>query len=320
MAWLVWRQHRAHFLVTVSLIFLLGVVFTVNAWAGRVWIIDNVPPGCPGPGEKCAAFIDRLAELRGQVGSIIVFTPFACAALMGMLWGAPLVARELENGTGQLAWTQSVPRRKWLATQSYWILGMAVATGLILSVMVSLWSQAYAGWGLDDPPLQPFAFDARGLNPAGWCLFAVALGIAAGLVTRRPLVAMGIVIASLVVLMSVAHTLRPHYAPPARLVTSDVNAVLREGGLPLRRTWLDPTGQESRSVDPGACPAPQNQDRNLIRIQEEECLLQRGYQFVYYFQPVERWWLFQGLEFVALTGISMTLVGFAIWRIRDANV
>jgi ABC-type multidrug transport system ATPase subunit len=30
--------------------------------------------------------------------------------LIGMFWGAPLVARELETGTFRLAWTQSVTR------------------------------------------------------------------------------------------------------------------------------------------------------------------------------------------------------------------
>ena len=35
-------------------------------------------------------------------------------ALIGMFWGAPLIAHELETGTFRLAWTQSVSRRRWL--------------------------------------------------------------------------------------------------------------------------------------------------------------------------------------------------------------
>ena len=38
-------------------------------------------------------------------------------ALIGMFWGAPLVARELETGTFRLAWTQSVTRTRWLAVK-----------------------------------------------------------------------------------------------------------------------------------------------------------------------------------------------------------
>ena len=38
----------------------------------------------------------------------------SCPALIGMFWGAPLIARELETGTFRLAWTQSVSRIRWL--------------------------------------------------------------------------------------------------------------------------------------------------------------------------------------------------------------
>ena len=38
-------------------------------------------------------------------------------AIIGIFWGAPLVARELETGTYRLAWTQSVTRTRWLAVK-----------------------------------------------------------------------------------------------------------------------------------------------------------------------------------------------------------
>ena len=36
---------------------------------------------------------------------------------IGIFWGAPLVARELETGTFRLAWTQSVTRTRWLVVK-----------------------------------------------------------------------------------------------------------------------------------------------------------------------------------------------------------
>ena len=39
------------------------------------------------------------------------------AAVIGVFWGAPLVARELEQGTQRLVWTQSVTRRRWFSTK-----------------------------------------------------------------------------------------------------------------------------------------------------------------------------------------------------------
>ena len=38
-------------------------------------------------------------------------------AVIGLFWGAPLIARELETGTSDLAWSQSVSRTRWLAVK-----------------------------------------------------------------------------------------------------------------------------------------------------------------------------------------------------------
>ena len=40
-----------------------------------------------------------------------------CPLLVGLFWGAPVLAREFERGTHRLAWTQSVPRRAWLVVK-----------------------------------------------------------------------------------------------------------------------------------------------------------------------------------------------------------
>ena len=44
---------------------------------------------------------------------IILLAP----AVIGLFWGAPLIARELETGTAALAWNQSVTRTRWLAVK-----------------------------------------------------------------------------------------------------------------------------------------------------------------------------------------------------------
>ena len=66
--------------------------------------------------------------------------PARCPPLLGIFWGAPLVARELEAGTHRLVWTQSVTRTRWLAVKLgvIGLAGMAV-TGLV-SLMVTWWA------------------------------------------------------------------------------------------------------------------------------------------------------------------------------------
>ena len=42
---------------------------------------------------------------------------YAVPAVVGVFWGAPMVARELEAGTHRLVWNQSITRTRWLATK-----------------------------------------------------------------------------------------------------------------------------------------------------------------------------------------------------------
>jgi ABC-type transport system involved in multi-copper enzyme maturation permease subunit len=71
--------------------------------------------------------------LRTWLGVLVVVTP----GVLGLFWGAPLVAGELEAGTFRLAWTQSVTRTRWLAARA----GLAVLAGMavagVLSVIVT---------------------------------------------------------------------------------------------------------------------------------------------------------------------------------------
>jgi hypothetical protein len=71
-------------------------------------------------------------------------------ALIGMFWGAPLVARELENNTFRLVWTQSVSRTRWLAYKLGLIGAASVAAAGLLSLMVTWWSSPFDAIGQDE--------------------------------------------------------------------------------------------------------------------------------------------------------------------------
>ena len=69
-------------------------------------------------------FLRNDRSLRAFLGFLVIVFP----AIIGMFWGAPLVARELETGTFRLAWTQSVTRTRWLAVK------LAVVGGISMLV------------------------------------------------------------------------------------------------------------------------------------------------------------------------------------------
>ena len=93
-------------------------------------------------------------------------------AVIGIFWGAPLVARELETGTHRLAWNQSVTRSRWLATKlGFTVLATAVAVG-ILTLAITWWAHPIDGAtgssrGSLPSRLTPISFAMRGIVPVG---------------------------------------------------------------------------------------------------------------------------------------------------------
>ena len=83
-----------------------------------------------------AAFLQNDDTLRTLLGSLVRAVP----AIIGIFWGAPLVARELESGTYRLAWTQSITRTRWLAVK-LGVIGLAsMAVAGLLSLIVTWWA------------------------------------------------------------------------------------------------------------------------------------------------------------------------------------
>ena len=65
--------------------------------------------------------------------SLLNLVPFAIGAFLG----APLFARELESGTWQLAWTQAVPRMRWLTVKLVALGGLTVALTVAFAALVT---------------------------------------------------------------------------------------------------------------------------------------------------------------------------------------
>ncbi|WFE19989.1 hypothetical protein O7621_18950 [Solwaraspora sp. WMMD937] len=156
MIWLAWRQQRFPFIAAAILICLYG-------------------------GLTAAAHVD--AEF------VTITQLFAGYLTIGvcMFWGVPLVARDLEQGTHRLAWTQSRPRGHWLAAR----LAVAAAGSLTAATVVT----AVVTWGLpsaDGDPMRWFAYESHDLVPLARVLFALTLGAALGAVTRNTHVAMAL--------------------------------------------------------------------------------------------------------------------------------
>ena len=206
MTWLVWRQHRVQYCVGAALLAAFAVLIVITG--AQVAHQYQAAQAACAAGQGCRHLGGLF--LGSHVVGFLVISTLGAPALVGLFWGAPLVAAEAEAGTTQFAWMQSVTRRRWLTVKIGWMLLAAAVWGGVISALVTWWSGPDNAQQLD--AFNPGRFDIMGLVPVAYSVFAVALGIAAGAVTRRILPAMALTLAGFIaVRMAVAFWLRPHY-------------------------------------------------------------------------------------------------------------
>ncbi|MCK9898243.1 ABC transporter permease subunit [Frankia sp. AgB32] len=217
MIWLTWRQLRVQAATILGALAVLAV--GLAATGPRLAHLSAA---------AADDFLDQAGNDRADswVYLVGVLAVLALPAIIGVFWGAPLVARELDAGTHQLAWNQSVTRTRWLVTKlGLTGLGAMVATGA-LSLAVTWWCAPIdravaAGHGngglLTQARMLPPIFDARGIVPIGYAAFAFALGVAVGILVRRTVPAMAVTLAVFIaVQIAVPLLVRPHLVAPSR--------------------------------------------------------------------------------------------------------
>jgi hypothetical protein len=214
MIWLTWRQFRTQTTVAFGVLAVVAVVLAVTG-PHLVHLYDTTVTPCASHGD-CAAATNAFTSqdrLLQQLGQVVLAAP----ALIGMFWGAPLVARELENNTFRLAWTQSISRTRWLATKLGLVGLAAMAAAGLLSLMVTWWSSPFDRIATNQ--FSPSYFDRRDLVPIGYAAFAFALGVAAGVLIRRTLPAMAATLVAFIgVRLAFFEWVRPRLMTPLRVL------------------------------------------------------------------------------------------------------
>jgi hypothetical protein len=291
--------------------------------AHLVHVYDSTILPCKGNG-GCKTLIAKFALSDGllqDLGTVLVVVP----GIVGVFWGAPLVARELETGTFRLAWTQSFSRTRWL-TAKVAVVGLAsVAVTGLFSLMLTWWSSP-----IDRVKMSPFTFfDHRDIVPIGYAAFAFALGVTTGVLIRRMLPAMAVTLVGFVAVRTfIAHSVRTHFARPITL-SQRLNArdaictgagcpPLRSGEFVLSNSLVNSSGHAVNTVgctdgvrvSPGS-PRP---DPAAIQHAYQICLAQ--YRQVQVYQPDSRYWPFQWYETAIFVGLALIMTGFCFWWVR----
>ncbi len=206
-----WMQFRTQAAVAMGGLLVVAAVLALTG-PHLVHLYDTIVATCAAHGDCSTAsssFLRSDHPLQVGLNVLAVVVP----GIIGIFWGAPLVARELETGTYRLAWTQSVTRTRWLAVK-LGVVGLAslVVAGL-LTLMVTWWFSP-----IDRANMTLFAtFDQRDIVAVGYAAFAFALGATAGVLIRRTVPAMAATLAALVTirLLDVFYV-QPYLVTPVR--------------------------------------------------------------------------------------------------------
>lgn len=316
MTHLVWRLHRNQAYVAVAALVSLAVVLLIT---GVVMADDyrRALAACS-PTGSCGDLSSVLFRGDGSIMDLVDAT-LVVPILFGLFWGAPLLAKEFEDGTHNLVWTQGMSRARWLRANVAWATAGAALWAGALTALVSWWR--YPENALHS---RFDAFDVQGIVPVAYVLFAVALGLAVGSVLRRVLPSLAATLAIFAAIrVSVALYLRPHFMAPLRVVSPVIGsgAGVPQGGWALSNDYVNGRGQSlGAGIDPQLVPATCRTAAPGGGGIDGHCLAQHGFHQVITYQPASRFWAFQGIESGLFLVLAVGLVAFATWWVlaRDA--
>ncbi len=180
---------------------LLVVLGVAGVTAGMLWFANTLDalraasPEClaglspnfateSGPPLACQAFLTEYYEAESWASNLTNLAwvaPFG----MGVILGAPLVAREIDGGTAQLAWSLSRSRVGWLLRR----IAFVTVFGLALLAVLAAGSELLTAAIFPDRTLgEDFVwFGRRGLPIVARGVGAIMLGVLVGAVVGRVL-------------------------------------------------------------------------------------------------------------------------------------
>jgi hypothetical protein len=339
MTWLTWRQFRPQAVTTLVALAVFAILLGVTGPHVASMYRGSGIAGCHGGacGQLAGSFLLTVSGAYTGVFMLGIACVILAPALIGVFWGAPLVAREFETGTFRLVWIQSITRSRWMASKLAvpGLAAIAVTEGL--SLLYGWWAAPIgqaarlapgSNFPLGMSPFSLLAFDAHGVVPVGYAAFGFTLGVTAGVMIRRTVPAMAVTLVIFAaVQVAVPLAVRPNLFPAERAIQSltanfsGQQQVGRGGEFSLGIDRLDnqpgawifssqavnAAGQPV-SVMPAACLNSSSGD-------PMPCLASHGIAIAVTYQPTSRYWLIQWTETGIFLALAAMLAGFCYWRV-----
>jgi ABC-type transport system involved in multi-copper enzyme maturation permease subunit len=327
MIWVSWRRQRAQLLTLLGMLVVGAGVITLL----RSNMIDALNSSqltqcvtralqeCSAPAEVSKAFQEAWSTPLTMGQAVIIGLP----ALIGVFIGAPLFARELEQGTHVLAFTQSVSRTRWMFSKLVVALVPALIVLIALQYLVSWWLSAAGTLGPRvNGSFNAVNFGIENVSPVGYALFAFALGTFLGVVSRRTLAAMTAGLGAFIVVRFALSGLVNRLVPAQRLEVAPATNmdVHQNGSLVLDEGWLDTAGRPvAGDKVPALTQACKSTPSGTPNTQEGflACLPQSGLAKKYAsFVPESQAWQVHLVDASIFGGLAVLLLVGTAWVLR----
>jgi hypothetical protein len=293
MIWVSWRQHRSQAITCLGLLVALTVFAIMAGDSMRTAFSQDDLAGCAArQGLGCPA---QLASFMNQFSgayniafySVLLLLP----GLIGVVIGAPLLGRELEFGTWRMAWSQTVPRTRWLLTNLAVVGGGLVLLGAAMTALITWFREPMDRL---TGHLYPNVYDYEGLVFTAYIVCAFGLAVLAGLLMRRSIPAMiTALVVWLAIRLSVEFGLRPHLLVP----------------LTTHRAPCD-LATTCRGIGTGITSVPSETGRigDWVLSQTPGGLVT--------YQPASRFWELQSMEAGLFVAIAAVALGVTFWLLH----
>jgi hypothetical protein len=325
--WVTWRQYRGEAAVAALAVGLLGAFLLITGIQMQAAIQASSHAS---EAMQVSGFMQSYLNLGMLTKYVLMLLP----ALLGMFVGAPLLAREMDQRTHLFAWAQSITRGRWFFYKVTLVSGGTLVGAAVLSVLASWWNSPLAG--MFDAGRWIF-FDAIGVVPLGYALFALALGVSLGTILGRTIPAMFITVVLFAAVRIGFTLLRPWYLPPAVKEIAFYQTV-PQGALPLNLHWVDATNhavsadrmsqllqqgfhdqgaQLAGAAAPGiGLPKPPAAESITLAHQVDQYMRAHGFHYLAVFQPDDRFWAFQWIEAGIFFALALVLFAVTAWWLQ----